>query len=159
MRKYILSILIVCGFTLHVNAQSSAKRESIKTLLGLMQQGTSIDKYFENLSGTLYNQMAAQYPDSANSAKIKKISANSIEMGKKIAHQLINEDMVAIYDKNFTEAEIKELIRFYESPAGKALVAKLPDIQRDVMAALTEKYMPEMQAELMKQIQELTGGK
>lgn len=43
--------------------------------------------------------------------------------------------IVPIYDRHFTHDEIKELIKFYDSPIGKKLVAELPSITQESMAA------------------------
>ena len=45
---------------------------------------------------------------------------------------LINE-LVPIYDRYFTESEIKDLIKFYESPVGKKMVLNQPLILKDSM--------------------------
>ena len=37
-------------------------------------------------------------------------------------------DMVKLYTRNFNEQEMKELIRFYESPLGKKVLEKMPTL-------------------------------
>ena len=41
--------------------------------------------------------------------------------------------LVPIYDRYFTESEIKDLIKFYESPVGKKMVLNQPLILKDSM--------------------------
>ncbi|MBO9573962.1 MAG: DUF2059 domain-containing protein [Chitinophagaceae bacterium] len=43
--------------------------------------------------------------------------------------------IVPIYDKHFTEEDIKGLVAFYESPLGKRMIEKLPLIMQESMAA------------------------
>lgn len=38
----------------------------------------------------------------------------------------LEEPVIAIFDKNFTDEEIKELIVFYKTPLGQKVVTKLP---------------------------------
>lgn len=37
-------------------------------------------------------------------------------------------DMITLYTRNFNEQEMKELIRFYESPVGKKVLEKMPTL-------------------------------
>jgi hypothetical protein len=45
------------------------------------------------------------------------------------------EQLVLIYDKHFTEPEIKEIIAFYETPGGKKLVTEMPLVNKEFVAA------------------------
>jgi hypothetical protein len=42
---------------------------------------------------------------------------------------------VAIYDRHFTHEEIKELIRFYESPIGRRVIEETPAMTEESMIA------------------------
>jgi hypothetical protein len=50
-----------------------------------------------------------------------------------------DDDMVeltyAIWDKHFTHQEIRELIRFYQSPIGQKIIQETPAIQQESLAA------------------------
>lgn len=54
----------------------------------------------------------------------------------------LKDDLAAIYAREYTEAELRELIRFYSSPVGKKSVA------------VEEKLVPEFAALLEKKIRE-----
>jgi uncharacterized protein len=41
------------------------------------------------------------------------------------------DSLIPVYDKNFTTSDLKELLRFYESPAGRRLIAATPNIARE----------------------------
>ena len=43
------------------------------------------------------------------------------------------DSLVPVYDRLFTTEELKELVRFYETPLGKRLIAATPDLSRDAM--------------------------
>ncbi len=43
--------------------------------------------------------------------------------------------LVLIYDKHLTHQEVKEIIAFYETPAGRKLVAVLPMVTQESMVA------------------------
>jgi hypothetical protein len=43
---------------------------------------------------------------------------------------------VGIYDKHFTDEEIKGLLQFYGSPLGQKVAAEMPKINREIQAAV-----------------------
>jgi len=59
-------------------------------------------------------------------------------------------DMKNLYVQNFTTAEIQALLDFYESPAGKAFVEKMPVIMQESMVIGQQMVM-----QAMPQIQKL----
>jgi len=61
------------------------------------------------------------------------------------------------YAAEFTEAELTELLAFYESPTGKKLAAKSSGLSADAAKAMKDKLsskMPDLQAEVMKIVRE-----
>jgi hypothetical protein len=44
------------------------------------------------------------------------------------------ERLVPVYDRNFTHAEIRELIAFYQTDLGKKAIRVLPDLTRETIA-------------------------
>lgn len=47
----------------------------------------------------------------------------------------VTDQLVAIYDKHFTEDDIKGLLQFYGSPLGQRVASETPKISREVQAA------------------------
>lgn len=45
-----------------------------------------------------------------------------------VGWEKLKPDMVKLYTSNFNEQEMKELIRFYESPLGKKVLEKMPTL-------------------------------
>jgi len=43
--------------------------------------------------------------------------------------------MIPVYDRNLSHADLKEMIRFYQSPAGRRITAALPVIAKEAMEA------------------------
>jgi hypothetical protein len=48
------------------------------------------------------------------------------------AEDLVNL-IIPIYDRNFTDEEVKQLIIFYSSPVGKKILEKMPPIMQECM--------------------------
>jgi hypothetical protein len=54
---------------------------------------------------------------------------------KKFDIDQLTEQLVAIYDRHYTDDEIKTLLQFYGSPLGQKVAAETPKIAREIQAA------------------------
>ena len=57
------------------------------------------------------------------------------EFKKEIKPQELTDLVVPVYERHFSDADIRELIKFYQSPIGQKLVATLPQITQESMVA------------------------
>ena len=60
--------------------------------------------------------------------------------------------IVLVYDRNLTEGDVKELIRFYETPTGKKFVSVLPEITQESMS-VGEKWGRDLAMRVMTKLQ------
>ena len=72
---------------------------------------------------------------------------------KGVRTELINE-FAKIYSTEFTAQEIKELLKFYQSPVGKKLAEKSPVFTQKGMAVGQKLLMPIIQKYMGKQLQQ-----
>jgi len=129
MKKTILVSIILAVTTF--DAFSQTKHESIKELFSLMKTESMFDKLmipFQNLQ-----------KDSVS----KGVTGSLMNSIKPIFKKIMDEDMVGIYDRYYTEQEIKDLIRFYKTKTGQKLINSAPDIQNELMSIVQAKYMSE----------------
>ncbi len=105
------------------NAQDNSKREKIKHLLELTGSG--------KLGMQVMDQMMSSFKNSYSTVKQefwdnfrKEINANDIE-------NLI----LPVYDKYYTETDIDQLITFYNSPIGKKMINTMPLVMQESMKA------------------------
>ena len=49
-----------------------------------------------------------------------------------------------VYDRYFTEDDLRDLIAFYESPVGKKIIAVSPDLFRTSLQLSNEIFIPKM---------------
>ena len=62
--------------------------------------------------------------------------------------------IVPVYDRNLTHDDVKELIRFYQSPTGRKFVSVLPKITQESMV-VGEKWGRELAMKVMAKLQSL----
>lgn len=148
------------------SAISSEKRALIKELLEITESGKNAQQIMESMvradlpklvSAVLkdapfldsdrpeiqtqlrdvVSRMAQKYRDRV----IKQINVS----------QLIEQVSYPIYDKYFTESELRDIIGFYKSSTGKKAIAILPQIVGDSMSRTNEILLPAM-SKIMTQI-------
>jgi hypothetical protein len=71
---------------------------------------------------------------SANNDRAQSFAAAyQAEFQKKFDADAVANQLVGIYDKHFTEDEIKGLLEFYGSPLGQKVASEMPKINREAM--------------------------
>lgn len=153
MKKVILAS-IFCLF-ISANSQAQTKQASIKELFHVMQTDSIIEKTFSTIVPSVLAQMPNVPKDEASKEKIGKIMEGAMKVAKDICTKMINEDMVVIYDKYFSQAEIDDYIRFYKSGSGQKFTKMTPAIQADLMNVMMQKYMPEMTKSIATTVTEI----
>jgi hypothetical protein len=64
------------------------------------------------------------------------VNAFAASYQKKFDADQITEQLVGIYDKHFTDDEIKGLLQFYGSPLGQKVAGEMPKINRETQDAV-----------------------
>ena len=156
MKKVIL-VLMFCLPVLVINGFSQTKQESIKELFSLMKQDSMIDKMFGSMIPAMMNQMKSQFPvkDSMANVRSNEMMKSTMQTVKEISKKMINEDMVGLYDKYFTQGEINDFIAFYKTLSGQKMINLTPEITKDLMMIMMQKYMPEIQKTIKEQTEKM----
>lgn len=98
----------------------------LKNAPALDSDRPEIQKQFSDI----VSRMAGKYRDRV----VKKIDVN----------QLIEQVSYPIYDKYFTESELRDIIGFYKSSTGKKAISLMPQIFNDSFQRTNEILMPQM---------------
>ncbi len=117
-----------------VRSIDPAKEADIRSLMelvgarDLVQDGASaaIEQSREKLVATVPNNDKGQ----------AFVNAFAASYQKKFDLDQVTDQLVGIYDKHFTEDEIKGLLQFYGSPLGQKMAAEMPKIGRETQAAI-----------------------
>jgi hypothetical protein len=114
-----------------IDPAKEADIHSLMELVGardLVQDGsnTAIEQSREKLLATVPNNDKGQ----------AFVNAFAASYQKKFDVDQVTDQLVAIYDKHFTDDEIKGLLQFYGSPLGQKVAAEMPKIGRETQAAI-----------------------
>ncbi|GEL10959.1 hypothetical protein SAMN05192550_1964 [Flavobacterium glycines] len=122
MKKPLL-ILSFALLSFTTNAQNPTKTEKIKQLLELSGSG--------KMGIQVMDQMMSSFKSSYSVVKQEFWE----EFKKEINPDDIENMILPIYDKYYTEADIDQLTAFYKSPIGKKMIQTMPLVMRESMVA------------------------
>ncbi|MDD2994662.1 MAG: DUF2059 domain-containing protein [Paludibacter sp.] len=146
MKKIILLSIMLTATT--ITAFTQAKQESIKILIKLMNTDSMMEKTFDAITPTMLAQARTVQQDSAQLAANTQHIKSVIVACKATFNKVIYDEIALVYDKFYTESEIKDLIAFYSTPTGRKTIEKMPEIQQEIMSLITKKIMPEIQEKI-----------
>lgn len=110
-----------------------AKDSDIRSLMELIGAHDLVQDAVNNSSEQYREKLLATVP---NNDKGQVFVTSFIESyQKKFDVDQLTEQLVVIYDKHYTDDEIKTLLQFYGSPVGQKVAAEMPKITREIQAA------------------------
>ncbi len=129
--------------------------ESIRQLLEVMEIKTMLDAipgqmdaYFTSI---LNKDMAGRPISAEQQESIDKMRQKSADMIKEVFNWKSMEAVyLEVYGKTFSQSEIDSMITFYSSPAGHAVVVKLPLAMQNTMSVMQKRMQ-----DLMPKIQQM----
>ena len=113
-----------------------------------------IDDMLGNMVPFMKQQMTVKSQDAESKEKFDKFVDFLMDEMRVLSNTLLNEEMVGIYDRNFTHDEILDLIAFYESPTGKKLIEKNPVITAELLQVMQTKFIPQFQEVVGRKMKE-----
>ena len=138
MKKVMVSgcfVFLIC-LSIHPQSVNPKKADDIVELLRL----TGSLKIGEMMGTAVVNQMMSVVKMTNQTIPDSVIEIIRQEVNQLISEEIEKEDgllsiMTPIYDKYYTQKDIQELIRFYNSPLGKKLIKTLPAVTQESMLA------------------------
>lgn len=122
MKKSLL-VLSLCMLSFSANAQNTTKTEKIKQLLELTGSGKLGIQVMDQMINSFKKSHATVNQEFWDDFR-KEINANDIQ-----------NIILPIYDKYYTESDIDQLIQFYNSPTGKKMIQNMPLVMQESIAA------------------------
>ncbi|HMD06385.1 MAG TPA: DUF2059 domain-containing protein [Candidatus Acidoferrum sp.] len=109
------------------------KDSDIRSLMELIGAHDLVQDAVNNSSEQYREKLLATVP---NNDKGQTFVTSFIESyQKKFDVDQLTEQLIVIYDKHYTDDEIKTLLQFYGSPVGQKVAAEMPKITREIQAA------------------------
>lgn len=149
----IRALLLILALTGGASALAEpASDKSIRELMTVTRTQRTIDTVQAQLDATMDEQinrrLAGLQPTEAQKAAIQRMKAKLATLFREgpLSLASIERQYISIYGQALSEEEVQGMLQFYRTPAGQALIEKLP--------LLTQRLMQEMQI-MMQQMEPL----
>jgi uncharacterized protein len=109
------------------------KDADLRSLMELIGARDQMQDAVANSSEQYREKLLATVPNNDKGQVFVTLFIESYQ--KKFDVDQLTEQLVAIYDKHYTDDEIKALLQFYGSPLGQKVAAETPRIAREIQAA------------------------
>lgn len=140
---------------------------SVKELLKVTQSQKMLSSVFNQVNAALERSVrqrsAARNLNAKQRAILEDMRKQYVSLFRStMSWKTLEPEVVRIYKDNFTESEVKAIIRFYKTPAGHALIQKMPTVMQASMRATRDRMrtmMPQLRALALKTAQRLKEAK
>ncbi|MGB2621841.1 MAG: DUF2059 domain-containing protein [Candidatus Acidiferrum sp.] len=109
------------------------KDADIRSLMELIGARDQVREAVNNSSEQYREKLLATVPDNEKGQAFVDAFVESYQ--KKFDVDKVAEQLVAIYDRHYTDDDIKALLQFYGSPVGQKVATEMPKIAQEIQAA------------------------
>lgn len=153
MRKLSLIVALVATWPAFAQDQP-ASEASVRELMALTNSKALVDQMYAQVDGMMESAMKDAMGGRTGNAEQQRLAA---EMRAKMV-ALLREDMgwedlepvyLQLYTSTLSQSEVEGMNAFYKSPAGQAVIAKMPLMMQSLMKVLMERMqviMPKARA-------------
>ncbi len=146
MRTIIYSCLITVSLMLNYSSSVADKKSHRKAAEELLKAANT-----EKVMETVMDQMLAILKQNPQLGPYQDVIKRFLS--KYLSLESLQEELITIYTEEFTEAELKQLTAFYQTPVGKKAIEKLPQLTAKA-GQLGVARVQANQAELQQMIEE-----
>lgn len=155
--KYLYALLLAFSVS-HSALADTPSPASIEKLLSVTQSDKIMDQVFANMDGLMKNMVSQTVRQNKMTEEGRKIMDNFMArtiriMKDELSWEKTKPIYVQVYSENFTQKEVDDLLAFYDTPTGKALIQKMPVVMHKSMELTQARIGPMIQRmqEEMKQ--------
>lgn len=148
-KRTIISLLITSSALMAAPASES----SIRTLLNITESRKLVDGIKAQTEGmmdiTIKQSLAGKQPSPKQTQAINKMKKNTVAvLQTEMSWNKLEPMYVRLYKETFTQEEVDGMIAFYKTPAGKAVITKMPTLMQKTMIEMQKTMvtmMPKLQ--------------
>jgi hypothetical protein len=158
IKSMIVFMVMTLIGSLGVSAQEISFHDSVEKLLLLMKTDKIVDQSFEQIKPWVLQQIQQTNTTQISAAQSQIIENYTGKVFNVIKDEMswdkIKEDYIQVYMSVYTQEEVQELIKFYQSPIGQKTIEKMPLLMQQSMA-ISQKYMKNILPRLQAITQEM----
>ncbi|MCW2270287.1 hypothetical protein D3C77_26180 [compost metagenome] len=140
LRALCTAVALVCasGQVLADTASHNASAEKFLMMAHADKLGTPVYMQVQQMFAQRFEQTKA--PASKKAVLDSYQAKANAALDQAIGWNKLKPDMVKLYTRTFTESELKDLVAFYQSPLGKKVLEKMPQVTQQ-SAQLTQQKL------------------
>jgi hypothetical protein len=148
IKHIVLALTLICSAAFAADTKPSTA--SVQELLKVTETHKLLDSVTAQIDGMMKNMMAqATQGQAPTPAQTKAFESMQNKMAGLMKEELSWEKyepmFIKIYNESFTQEEIDNIIAFYRTPGGQALVKKMPVVMQRTMQLVQQQMGPMMQ--------------
>ena len=155
LRVLCAAVALVCasGQVLAATASHNAAAEKFLTLANADKLGTPVYMQVQHMFAQRFAQTKA--PASKQAVLESYQAKANAALDNAIGWNKLKPKMVDLYTQTFTEQELKDLVKFYESPLGKKVLREMPKVTQQ-SAQLTQQSLEPAVPVVNKLLEDMT---
>lgn len=154
MRIKLLSCAAALLFSLQAQAEP-ATRATIEKFLQVTEAANMMDQAYQNMDQMTAQMLASSGLDVAKDPQVQKdMQEMNALVRAEMSWDKLEEPLIALYGNVFSEAELQDIIEFYQSPAGQKMLKRQPELIQGTMVMMQQQMqnlMPKIKALTEKQ--------
>ena len=140
----IFGLIFLVGGLVNANPNADSYYESVEELLLLMKVDENLAYTFAQLRPILLEQFQAMMDGDVTSEQVQimeKYMGEMLDMmEEEMSWEKMKDDYIHVYMSVYTEEEIQELIKFYQTPVGQKTIEQTPILMEQSME-ISQKYL------------------
>lgn len=129
---------------------SPAQDATIEKLLVLTEAQKSADTAVADADDFIQSTVQPMTEQETVPARQRQTAKNCLENYRKMIHEslgweTLKPEYIRIYRETFTEEELQDLTAFYESPTGRMLIQKTPQLENKMGAVMDQRMKAMME--------------
>jgi len=137
--SFLLSV-VALSYPANARADEATHRKAAESLLNLMGMDNLVSQSVDQMLAAQVQQNPAIAPFQPQMKAF---------LNKYMSWASLKDDMIKIYMAEFSESELNELNKFYQTPLGKKTVQKMPGMMAkgaEIGQKRVQEHLPELQA-------------
>ncbi len=150
--KYCLLTVLALGLSALAHADDASHKAAALKLLSKVNSKDTMMASFSAMLEPMSKSLAQQGIPQAGIDEVKVAVTDWLK--KEVDFDVIAPKLADLYMKEFTEEELNEIMKFYDTPLGKKLLAKLPVLMQQG-AVIGQSVLQSKQGDLQKKVVEI----
>lgn len=145
---------LILSCAVQVRADDVSKTAKIEELMQAAQYDRMLKSMLDQMKSMQASQLAQMNTPGMDPERLEAIQSKTMALiAERLSFDKLKPIYIKVYAETFTEEEIDGVLAFYKSPAGKALLEKMPQLMARTMPMI-QQLMADLKPDLEKIVSE-----